>query len=122
MSTLERFLLVSAIVLFIIVFYKWLLRHLRRNSIEQDFPYVHPFDGDTFSGTVPLKIEMPYPANVKVALIANHAEVVEVFFDRELEKGVHDNELDTTKAPNDTYELRITLANQVITRPFVVRN
>ena len=120
METLERFLLVSAIVLFVFVFYRWLLKFLRRKEISDPYPYLFPFSGQPLSGKETLKFDMPYKALVKAEVFSEEGSFLFKSFDQEIEKGIHQMAFDVSSLPSGAYELKVTFPNQVIRRPFVV--
>jgi hypothetical protein len=122
METFQRFLLVSAIVLFIIVFYQWLMKYLRRKDINDPFPYVYPFDKETLSGQETLKFDMPYAANVKAEIYSEQNERLLLAFDQEIDQGIHVMALDLSSLPSGKYELKITFPNQTIRRSIGVSN
>jgi hypothetical protein len=122
METLERFLLVSAIVLFAIVFYRWLLRYLRRNEINDPYPYLFPFEKQPLSGKEVLKFDMPYAARVKAEVFSDQGRMLFISFDQEISKGIHLMAFDVSSLPQGAYELKITFPNQVIRRPFSVES
>jgi len=120
METLERFLLVSAIILFVLIFYRWLLRFLRRKEISDPFPYIYPFQNQPLSGKEVLKFDMPYDAMVKAEVFSEGGEFLFVSFDQEIKRGVHQMAFDVSSLPNGKYELVITFPNQSVRRPFSV--
>lgn len=122
MESLERFLLVSAIVLFIFVFYRWLLKFLRRKDISGNFPYLHPFSNQTLSGREVLVFELPTTTRVIARIHTHNGDVVAACFDEEFKSGKHQKQIDTTGVPSGAYELRITFSNQVTTRRIEIKN
>lgn len=120
METLERFLLVSAIVLFVFIFYRWLLRFLRRKELSDPFPYLFPFDKNALSGKEVLKFDMPYKAEVKAEVFSDEGELLFVAFDQEIAKGIHQMGFDVSSLPKGSYELKVTFPNQVIRRAIKV--
>jgi len=122
METFQRFLLVSAIVLFIIVFYKWLMKYLRRKDINDPFPYVYPLNKETLSGQEILKFDMPYDAHVKAEVLNVNDERLFMAFDQEIKKGIHQMAFDVSSLPSGTYELKVSFPNQTIRRPIKVSN
>ena len=112
METLERFLLVSAIVIFIYVFYRWLLRYLRRKEIQGSFPYVYPFDDDYSK----LKFELKAKGLVTVELYSEDGKsLIKSLYSEELPIATHEIPLDLN-TQSGKYELRITFPNQVTKR------
>jgi hypothetical protein len=121
METLERFLLVSAIVLFVVVFYRWLLRFLRRKEINDPYPYLFPFEKPALNGREVIKLDMPYPAEVRAEVFNLQGEFLFKPFEETIQKGVHQMAFDVSKLPTGNYELKLTFPNQVIRRPFRVQ-
>lgn len=111
MSTLERFLLVSAVVLFVIIFYRWLLRFLRRKDIEGSFPYVFPFESK-LSGKADLKVDLPNKTIVSPEILTNDEIIVRKVSEKEYPPGVHAIELDLKGIETGEYELRVRFSNQ----------
>jgi len=122
METFQRFLLVSAIVLFIIVFYKWLMKYLRRKDISDPFPYLFPFEKQVLSGQEILKFDMPYDAQVKAEVLDNNEKRLFMAFDQEIKKGVHQMAFDVSSLPSGTYELKVSFPNQTVRRPIKISN
>ncbi len=111
MSTLERFLLVSAIVLFAIIFYRWLLRFLRRKDIQGSFPYVFPFNGK-LAEKAHLKVDLPRRTMVSPEILNTEGSLVRKVSEKEYPAGIHAIELDLTGIETGEYELRIRFSNQ----------
>ncbi len=122
MESLERYLLVSAIVLFIFVFYRWLLKFLRRKDLTGNYPYLHPFAKSILSGREVLVFELPNSTRVSAQIRALNGDVVVACFDEEFKSGKHQKQIDTSKAKSGTYELKITFSNQVTTRRIEIEN
>jgi len=116
METLQRVLLVSAIVLFIIVFYQWLKKYLRRKDINDPFPYVFPLENEFLSQHEVLKFDMPYPSQVKAEVLSENGDRLFTAFDQKIEKGIHQMALDFSSLPSGSYELKISFPNQTIRR------
>lgn len=111
MSTIERFLLVSAIILFVIVFYRWLMRFLRRKDIQGSFPYVFPFEGK-LTGKSVLKVDLPNRTNVAPEILSDDGVLIEKFPENEYPMGIHSIELDVSAIETGVYELKIRFSNQ----------
>jgi len=111
MSTIERFLLVSAIILFIIVFYRWLTRFLRRKDIQGSYPYVFPFDGALGSETV-LKVDLPTRTNVAFEILTDEGSLIKKYPEKEYPPGVHAIDMDCSDIEKGSYELKIHFSNQ----------
>jgi hypothetical protein len=122
METLQRFLLVSAIVLFIIVFYKWLTKYLRRKDIVGPFPYIFPFEREVLSNEEIIKLDMPYSAVVKAEVYSKEDVKLFTAFDQKIEKGIHQMRFDTSSLPSGEYELRVEFPNQTIRRYITIAN
>ena len=116
METLQRFLLVSAVILFVIVFYKWLKKYLRRKDISDPFPYVFPFEEEYLSKQETLKFDMPYESHVKAEVYSESGEWMFTAFDQQIGKGIHQKALDLSSLPKGSFELKITFPNQTIRR------
>lgn len=115
MEELERFLLVSAIALFIYVFYKWLLQHMRRKDIQGSFPYVFPFDLP-ITDTIYLAFELPAQALVKVEIRTEGGEVAQLFFEKEFISGKSEVSLSVESLARGKYELVLVFPNQTTRR------
>jgi len=111
MSTLERFLLVSAIILFLVVFYRWLTRFLRRKDIQGSFPYVFTFEGN-LDGDVLLKVDLPNRSIIAPEIINQEGVVAMKFPEKEYAPGIHSIDLDCSSIENGEYELKIRFSNQ----------
>lgn len=122
METLQRFLLVSAIVLFVIVFYKWLMKYLRRKDYNDPFPYLFPFESEVLSGVETLKFDMPYASQVRAEVYSENGERLFIAFDQEIAKGIHQLVCDVSSLPSGNYELKISFPNQTVRRPIKVSN
>jgi hypothetical protein len=122
METLQRFLLVSAIVLFVVVFYKWLTKYLRRKDINDPFPYLFHFDKEFLSGKEALKFDMPYASAVRAEVYSESGDRLFTAFDQKIEKGVHSMALDVSSLPTGSYELKVSFPNQTVRRPIKVSN
>jgi hypothetical protein len=122
METLQRFLLVSAIVLFAFVFYKWLMKYLRRKDINDPFPYLFPFEREVLTGEETLKFDMPYPSQVKAEVYSESDERLLTAFDQEIKQGIHIMAFDISSLPSGTYELKVSFPNQTVRRAIKVSN
>ena len=125
MSTLETYLLLSLFFVFLLVFFRWLKRYLRRNEIQEAFPYVQPFEyEDSLSGKKVLRkqdfvrMELPYKSHVRVEVLMDSKTVVLEVFAEDLKEGEHEILLDCSSLDSGSYILRITFDNQVTTRSF----
>ena len=112
MTNIERTLLITAIILFIIVFYKWLMRFLHRKEIQGTFPYVFPFESKTLSGVEVLKIDLPAHSVVAPEISNQDGEVVLKLNERELSAGIHSIDMDLSNLQKGIYELKIRFSNQ----------
>lgn len=123
MSTIENYLLISLFFVFLLVFYRWLKRYLQRNDITESFPYVYPFDKTELSGRETVQIELPRSSAVRIEILSDGGDVVDMAFEGDLQKGTHIQGFDCSVLEQGSYELRITFSNQVTTRTFrVVRS
>lgn len=121
MSQLEKYLLISLFIVFLLVFYRWLKRYLHRNEIQEAFPYVFPFEGSDTDAKRVVRIELPLKSHVRIEIRSLAGTVVQHIFDGDLPRGIHQQGLDLTKLEPGGYELRITFSNQVTTRSFEVK-
>lgn len=122
MINIKSFLLVSAIVLFVFVFYRWLTRYLRRNDITVPFTYLFPFDKEFFSGIDFIKLDLPFDAHVRAEVISQKGELMMVAFEDDLKKGIVEKQIDFSKVESGKYNLRIVFPDQTITRFIEVQN
>ena len=112
MSTIERFLLVSAIVLFVFVFYRWLMRFLHRNELQGSFPYVFPFGEKTLAGKQELKVDLPRKSIVNASIVdASGKDVLEIC-NSEYNPGVHSIAFNCEGIAPGAYEVKIRFSNQ----------
>ncbi len=116
MESITRYLLVSSIVLFGFVFYRWLLRYLRRNELQATFPYVFPFARQLFTKPESLRFELTLAGNVVVKLSGEDGRILAVLLERNFAVGTHDVELDFSNLAAGAYELKIEFPNQTTTR------
>lgn len=117
MDELRIILLISSIVLFIIVFYRWLLRYLHKNEINVKFSYLFPFEKDVFIGKEKLKIDLPEANQVRAEIIETaNGELILLAFEGRLKKGICEMDIDFEKVQNGEYNLKIILPDQIITR------
>lgn len=121
MSQLEKYILVTLFVVFAVVFARWLKRFLRRNEIQETFPYVFPFDSTVVEDNQLIKMELPFPQKVKGELILPNGDLVELLFDETLQAGIQTKNMRTVQLANGPYELRITFSNQVTNRKLEVK-
>lgn len=121
MSQLEKYILVTLFVVFAVVFAKWLKRFLRRNEIQEKFPYVFPFDSVMVEENQLIKMELPHAQKVKGELVLPNGDLVDLLFDESLQPGIQTKNMRTAHLKNGSYELRITFANQVTNRKIEVR-
>lgn len=115
METLERFLLLSAIVLFVYFFYKWLLQYLRRKQINGSFPYVLPFESP-ISRSTKICFELKLTGQVRGELLDKSGEKVKALFDENCREGYHEIELTFENVPSGTYEVVLYFSNQTTRR------
>ena len=116
METLERYLLVSAIVLFVFVFYRWLLKYLRRNELQGSFSYVYPFEINAEEAPRDIKFEIPASSEVRGALFRTDGEEVRELFNGVFEKGTHSRDIDYRSLDPGEYHLKLFFPNQVVER------
>jgi hypothetical protein len=123
MQEIEKFLLVTTGILFIVVGYKWLLRRLRKNDIIPDeFPYLFPIESSFVSGVVELKYEIPFATLVRISLLnAEHQEELEIS-NTEKAKGTHTLPLNSVKYSNGFYYLMLVTSEQKIERRIEIKN
>lgn len=123
MEELKIVLLISAVILFIIVFYRWLLRYLHKDEISVKFSYLFPFDKEVFKGTERLKLDLPEPSLVRAEVLeTSNGELLHLVFDGRLEQGISEMIIDFAHVQNGDYHLKIVLADQSITRFIKVEN
>lgn len=112
--------MVSLFFVFLLVFYRWLKRYLQRNDITEPFPYVYPFEKKALNGREIVQIELPRSSAVRIEILSDGGEVVDLTFEGELQKGTHVQGFDCSILEPGSYELKITFSNQVTTRTFSV--
>ncbi len=121
MSTIEKYILTTLVVIFVVVFARWLKRYLRRNEIQESFPYLFPFEKNPVDMHQIIRIDLPNKARVKGEILLSNGDVTQVVFEEVLEKGIQVKGMHTDALSDGMYELRITFPNQVTTRSFEVR-
>ncbi len=88
MEDIRNFLLISVVVIFILVFYRWILRMMRnREIVNRPFPYVYPFSSQNVTGHLDVKVDMPYRGEVRVEMRCTSDGVVHVVYQNTLDKG-----------------------------------
>jgi hypothetical protein len=120
MSLLEKYLLLSLFLVFLLVFFRWLKRYLRRNEIQERFPYVYPFGKEMLGGQEVLKLELPQKAQVRIEVIERSGHFHSLAFEGELPAGLHQLNFDCSGIRPGSYDLRLVFPNQVTTRPIVI--
>ncbi len=121
MSTIEKYILTTLVVIFVVVFVRWLKRYLRRNEIQESFPYLFPFEKNPVDAHQVIRIDLPHKARVKGEILLPNGDVKLVVFEEVLEKGIQTKGMHTDTLSDGMYELRLTFPNQVTTRGFEVR-
>ena len=121
MSTIEKYILTTLVVIFVVVFVRWLKRYLRRNEIHESFPYLFPFEKNPVDAHQIIRIDLPNRARVKGEILLPNGDVKLVVFEEVLEKGIQTKGMHTDSLSDGMYELRLTFPNQVTTRGFEVR-
>ncbi len=123
MKELKIILLISAVVLFIIVFYRWLLRYLHKDEINVKFSYLFPFEKKVFRGSERFKIDLPETSEVRAEILeTSGGELLHLVFEGRLKQGIADMNIDFGKVKNGEYHLKIVLADQTITRFIRIEN
>lgn len=122
MVNFKYFLLISSVILFAFAFYRWLTRYLRKNDINIPFTYLFPFENKQFNGIEIIKFDLPIDAIVRAEIVRENGELVTVIFEERFRTGMHNKEINVSKVANGAYNLRICLADQIITRFIVVSN
>lgn len=108
-------LLITLFILLAVVFYRWLLRYLRRKQIQKKFAFLHPLKSESVSGKPEkLRLELPYKSSV-ICICANGSDRV-LIFEGDLEAGTHDLEWDVSGLSDGPCELEVKLPDQKITR------
>lgn len=116
MESISNYVLISSIVLFLLVFYRWLLRYLRRNDLTQPFPYVFPFRRKLFTKSELLRFELPESGRVSVELLNSDGLVIAELLNAEFPKGLHETEIDFSGQKVGDYHIRVNLPRQITTR------
>lgn len=117
MEELRIVLLISAIVLFIIVFYRWLLKYLHRKEIGVKFTYLFPFEREVFMGKEKLKLDLPESNHVRAEILTTtNGELVLLAFEGILKQGICEMDIDFDQVQKGEYNLKIILPDQIITR------
>lgn len=123
MKELKIILLISAVVLFIIVFYQWLLRYLHKDEINVKFSYLFPFEKEIFRGAERFKIDLPETSHVRAEILeTSDGELLHLVFEGRLKQGIAEMDIDFGPVQNGEYQLKIVLADQTITRFIRVEN
>lgn len=121
MSTIEKYILTTLVVIFVVVFARWLKRYLRRHEIQESFPYLYPFEKNPVDMHQEIRIDLPNRARVKGEILLPNGDVKQVVFEEVLEKGIQTKGIHTDSLSDGMYELRLTFPNQVTTRSFEVK-
>lgn len=117
MVNVKYFLFFSAIILFVLVFYRWLMRYLRRNDINIKFAFLFPFDKPYFSHRDNIKIDVAITGMVRAEIISTSSgEVVSVLFEELLDPGIQTKEIDFSPVADGDYIFKIIFPDQTITR------
>lgn len=126
MEHFRIFLLISVVVLFIFVFYRWLKRYLHRNEITVPFAHLFPFEKPVFSGIEIIKMDMSEPHAVRVEVLdssdSSDSKYPYIAFDGRLRSGIVEINIDLTSLKSGSYTLRIILPDQNITRYIQIEN
>ena len=79
-----------AILIFILVFYRWLLRTLRnREILKRPYSYVFPLESNQLKGVVRVRVDMPYGGEVRVEMREDRlGEKRTLVYEGVLQKGV----------------------------------
>jgi hypothetical protein len=116
MESFSRYLLVSAIVLFVLVFYRWLLRFLRRKDIQGHFPYLFPFSSTELQGIIEVKFELPVQSKVGISIHKPDGSFIELLLEKNYGAGLQTTTIDLSPYAAGWYELRVQFINQTTTR------
>ncbi len=116
MREIERYILIGLVTIFVVVFLRWLKRFLRRNEIQESFPYVHPFGKGTLTGIEVLAFELPARDNVKTEIFSDNGLMVLFLFEESLKEGSYQKGIDLSELPKGSYTLKITFSNQITSR------
>jgi hypothetical protein len=123
MEHLEKILLFSTGILFVIVAYKWLLRRLRKNDvIPNEFPYLFPIESQYLSAIAFLKYELPIPTHILITLLDSDNEVLEKISELDQKSGIHVFKIDTSLYPNGFYFIKVITSDQKIERRVEIKN
>lgn len=117
METLRNFLLISAILVFIFVFYRWILRMMRnRELVRKPYPYVHPFPSRDLCRRVVVSVEMPTSAALRVEMRHVADGPTAVIFESSLDQGEVNVDLNLEKVPPGEYTLVLIFPDLVVRR------
>lgn len=121
MEFLRNFLLLSAVLIFVFIFYRWLLRFLGKDRIPtKAFAYMYPFREKQLAGVEHIRFDMPIRHELILELSHPNGDVVAILFKGVLEKGTSEIPVDFTPFDPGHYELIARLPSQTIRRPVVV--
>lgn len=116
MVNFKYFLFFSAIILFVVIFYQWLTKYLRRNDITVKFAYLFPFEEPFFSHKGRIKIDVAIDGMVRAEIISTSGETLMVAFEEWLTSGIQVREIDFSTLNTGNYVLKIVFPDQTITR------
>lgn len=118
-DSIAKYLLVSAIVLFVIVFFKWLKRFLRRKEIQQKYAYLYPLENKQLNN-ISLRIEMPFKGDIAIFIYDSFGNLQMKTDAASFDKGEHKFELNIKELPKGKYDLIIHTPHQKIRRYFEI--
>lgn len=117
METFRNFLLVSVVLIFILVFYRWILRMLKnRLMLKRKYPYVFPFESNELRAAVSVRVDMPYHGDVVVEIHGEEAFGIRTVYTGALQKGIAEFEFNVKDIPTGDYTLILRFPDETVRR------
>ena len=117
MEDIRNFLLISVVLVFIVIFYRWILRMMRnREILKRPYPYVYPFHSHDFTGQLEVKVDMPYRGEIRVEMRRTSDGEVHVVYRNTIGKGQIEFLLEFNGLAEGEYTMVMIFPDEVVRR------
>ncbi|MEM7161826.1 MAG: hypothetical protein AAF487_05225 [Bacteroidota bacterium] len=109
--------LISAIVVFLVSLYSYILRQWKNRARVGSFPFLHSLPSKKVNEIVRFKFELPYPEDVRFSILDQDEQLVQSLIDERKREGIYEVEFDSSSLhPGDYFYSLETASHKNIKR------
>ena len=105
-------LLISAIIVFIISLYSYLLRNWKNRARVGEYPFLHGQETRKIKDEMTIVYELPYADNVNLNILDSDESLVFSLVSERKEKGKHQITFDTSEMQKGSYFYQLDCSRQ----------